>query len=108
MTPVWGRIALHTRPVGALLALLASSSAPFQPGATARGSGQSGCFVTLTDGDVQGTIAGAACAYSGVPYAASTAGAGHQSSSFMNATMSRWSCGVNTTNPPVTKAKKRA
>ena len=74
MKRILRRIAVHAGSVGAVLALLASSFAPFAPGAAGGAVAQSGCFVTLTDGDVQGTVAGAACAYLGVPYAASTAG----------------------------------
>jgi para-nitrobenzyl esterase len=53
------------------IALMTGSFMPLEP---ERAAAQSGCVVTVADGDVQGSNLGAACAFLGIPYAASTAG----------------------------------
>ena len=58
----------------AAVALLASFVLPVGRAATGGAAGQSACYVKLANGDVQGTSLGAACAFWGIPYAASTAG----------------------------------
>ncbi len=56
--------------IAVIVALFTVTSRPHASGETA---GQSSCLVALAEGDVQGQAAGAACAFLGIPFAASTA-----------------------------------
>jgi para-nitrobenzyl esterase len=63
---------VQTRFVIAAAMLLPCSLVSIEWG-TGRMAAQSSCFVTLADGQVQGGNLGAACAFLGIPYGASTA-----------------------------------
>ena len=56
------------------LALLTGSFMPIGPEEAGVAAAQSACFISLADGDVQGANLGSACAFLGIPYAASPAG----------------------------------
>lgn len=58
------------------IAAIALSSTPFvsTDPVTDQVAGQGACYVTLANGDVQGNTLGDACAFWGIPYAASTGG----------------------------------
>jgi para-nitrobenzyl esterase len=56
-----------------VIVLLSGSFAPIGPEKDVAAA-QSPCFVSLADGDVQGSNLGAACAFLGIPYGASTGG----------------------------------
>ena len=73
MTRSSGRMTAAMRLAVAAMTLLLCSLMPTGWGA-GRAAAQSSCFVTLADGQVQGGNLGAACAFLGIPYAASTAG----------------------------------
>jgi para-nitrobenzyl esterase len=68
------RTSLREKVVVMVLVLLTGSFMPIGPEEAGVAAAQSACFVSLADGDVQGSNLGAACAFLGIPYAASTAG----------------------------------
>ena len=71
----WWKPARFTAAISAGIYLLFGGSVPFD--STVRQTSvlaQSGCFVSIGNGDVQGQDLGASCAFLGIPYAASPAG----------------------------------
>ena len=72
MPQALGRTAVRTRFAVVAAAVLLSPLVSMERGTVGRPAAQSSCFVSITDGDIQGSNLGASCAFLGIPYAAST------------------------------------